>query len=81
MYRIIAVINSRIKLTKEHNEMNARPCQLLLFIYSIFLSDGWIYHFLVTTGQGAFKITCCAVEPIRSLPTFDLILTPTIISF
>ena len=37
-------------------------------------------HIIVTTGQGAFRITYWAVEPIRSLLTFDLLLTTTIIS-
>jgi hypothetical protein len=39
-----------------------------------------LYHFIETTGQGAFKMTCCAVDPIKSLPSFDLLFTPTMIS-
>jgi hypothetical protein len=33
MYRMIAVSNSRMKLTKEHNEVNTRPRQFVLPIY------------------------------------------------
>jgi len=37
-------------------------------------------HFTDTTGQSACRITYCAVDPIKSFPTLDRLLTPTIIS-
>lgn len=36
-------------------------------------------HFTVRTGQGASRITCCAVEPKTNFPTFDFLFTPMMI--
>jgi hypothetical protein len=37
-------------------------------------------YLTATTGQGASRITYWAVEPNTNLPTFDLLLTPIMIS-
>jgi len=37
-------------------------------------------HLTATTGQGASRMTYWAVEPNTILPTFDLLLTPIMIS-
>ena len=34
------------------------------------------YFWMVTTGQGACKITYCAVEPNNNFPTLDFLMIP-----
>jgi len=37
-------------------------------------------HLTATTGHGAIKMIYCALDPNMSFPTFDLLLTPIMIS-
>ena len=39
-----------------------------------------VVHLTASTGQGASRMTCCAVEPNTNFPTFDFFLTPIMIS-